>query len=188
VYAFGKGPSATSVAAGPKSTTLGDKVIIEGTVTDISAGTEDFTISANYPNGIPAIADESMSAWMEHLYMQQPLPTNATGVEVWIDVVDANGNYRNIGTTTSDISGYYSFEWEPDIPGKYTVVATFAGTESYYASYSETSFTVAEPSVTPAPTPTPAPMTDTYVMGFGAAAIVAIVIIGLVLIMMLRKR
>jgi len=120
--------------------------------------------------------------------MQQPLPTNAMGVEVWIDVIDANGNYRNIGTATSDISGYYSFEWEPDIPGKYTVIATFAGTESYYASYSESSFTVVEPTVTPAPTPEPASMTDTYVLGIGAAAIVAIIVIGLIIILMLRKR
>jgi len=188
VYAIGKGPSATTVSAGPKSTMMGDKVIIEGTVTDISAGTKDFTISANYPNGVPAIADESMTVWMESLYMQQPLPTDAKGVEVYVDVIDANGNYRNIGTVTSDISGYYSLDWQPDIPGKYTVIATFAGTESYYASYAETSFTVGEPTVTPAPTATPAPMTDTYVMGFGIAAIVVIIIIGLVLILMLRKR
>ena len=120
--------------------------------------------------------------------MDQPFPANAAGVEVLIDVLDANGNYRNIGTTTSDANGFFSFTWDPDIPGDFKVVAAFAGSASYYASCAETAFTVVEPVVTPAPTPTPAPMTDTYVLGMGAAAVVAIVVIGLVLIMMLRKR
>jgi len=85
---------------------------------------------------------------MEYLHRDQQLPTNATGVEVTIDVIDANGNYRNIGTATSDTSGFYSLMWEPDILGKYTVIATFAGSESYYASWSETAF-----GVTAAPSP-----------------------------------
>ena len=129
-----------------------------------------------------------MSQWMEYVYMQQPLPTNATGVEVTIDVIDSNGNYRNIGTATGDISGFYSFEWQPDIPGKYTVIATFGGSETYYASYAETAFTVVEPEVTPAPSPTPAPMTDMYVLGSTAGIVIAIVAIGLIIILLLRKR
>jgi len=34
--------------------------------------------------------------------------------------------------------------WKPDIPGKYTVIATFAGSASYYGSYVETTFGVEE--------------------------------------------
>jgi len=49
-----------------------------------------------------------MTEWMEYLYQQQPMPTNATGVPVSIDVIDANGNYRNIGTATSDTTGAFS--------------------------------------------------------------------------------
>ena len=71
---------------------------------------------------------------MEYVYEQQPMPTNATGVPVTITVIDSNGNYRQIGTTTTDSSGMYSFPWTPDIRGKYTVIATFAGTGSYYGS------------------------------------------------------
>ena len=77
----------------------------------------------------------------------------------------------------------------PDIYGDYTVIATFAGSESYYASYAETAFVVdqaLEP--TPPPDPTPAPMTDTYVLGMGAGAIIAIIAIGLVIILILRKK
>ena len=53
---------------------------------------------------------------MEAVYMQQPMPTNATGVPVTFSVVDSNGNYRQIGTTTSDASGTFAFTfWTPDI-------------------------------------------------------------------------
>ena len=31
--------------------------------------------------------------------------------------------------TTSDASGFYSYQWTPDITGKYTVIATFGGTQ-----------------------------------------------------------
>ena len=83
--------------------------------------------------------------------MQQPKPNNATGVPVTISVVDANGNYREIGTTTTDATGFYSFQWKPDIDGKYTVYAKFGGSESYWPSQATTAFAV-DPA---APTPTP---------------------------------
>jgi hypothetical protein len=103
-----------------------------------------------------------------------------------LDVIDANGNYRNIGTATSDANGAFSLVWEPDIPGKYTLIATFGGSESYWRSSAETAFNVEEaPQPTPEPTPEPAPMTDTYVSGFGIAIIVAIAIVG---VLLLRKR
>jgi hypothetical protein len=92
--------------------------MIQGTVTDISAGTKEK--ADRFPNGVPAVSDASMSEWMLYVYKQFPRPTNATGVTVNISVVDANGNYRDIGTTTSDADGFYSFNWMPDIEGKYT--------------------------------------------------------------------
>jgi hypothetical protein len=77
----------------------------------------------------------------------------------------------------------------PDIPGKYTVIATFAGSEAYFASYDETAFVVDQaPEPTAAPEPTPAPMTDTYVIGLGIAAIIAIVVMGLLILMKVSKK
>jgi hypothetical protein len=179
IYCFGKGKTAITVTAGPEAITHGSSLIIKGSVTDQSPGAKD----------TPAISDEDMSAWMEHLYMQKPIPAEVTGVEVTIDVIDANGNYRNIGTATSDMSGFYSLDWMPDIPGKYTVIATFTGSESYWSSYAETAFVVDEArEPTPPPEATPAPMTDTYVLGMGTAAVVSIIAIGLVLILMMRKK
>ena len=121
IYAVGKGPSATTVTAPDVGVTFGSSVMIRGTITDVSAGTQEHARTARFPNGVPAIADKYMGEWMKYVYMQFPRPTNATGVEVALSVLDANGNLREIGRTTSDADGFYSFDWTPDIPGKYTV-------------------------------------------------------------------
>jgi outer membrane protein assembly factor BamB len=182
IYCIGKGPSATTVTASPKVSVLGDSVLIEGTVTDISAGTRQSEQAARFPTGVPAASDDSMSAWMEYVYMQKPCPTNSTGVTVTLDVVDANGNYRSIGTATTDTSGTFSYMWQPDIPGKYTLIATFQGSESYYASYMETAFGVSEaPVATPTPTPLTLPPYESYTIGAAVAVIIAIAIAVLLL-------
>ena len=72
-----------------------------------------------------------------------------------IDVIDSNGNYRQIGTTTSD-EWQFGFTWTPDIPGNYTVIANFAGSESYYPSSAPTYFYASGPAATPTPSPTQA--------------------------------
>lgn len=180
VYCFGKGESQSTITTAPKVSTFGSSVLIEGKVIDK-------TPSAN---GAAAVSDTSMTNWMEYLYMQQPMPTNATGVKVTLDVIDSNGNYRNIGETTTDLTGAYSFTWQPDIPGKYTILASYAGSDSYGSSFAETALQVDEVPQTSA-TPiadTAKPMTDTYVLAVGAAIIVAIAIVGAVIVTMLRKR
>ena len=175
-YGFGKGPSKTTVSAPQTQVTFGENVVIQGTVTDQTPVSKD----------TPAISDESMGLWMEYLHQQKEFPTSATGVEVMIDVVDSNGNYRNIGTTTSTTSGFFDLEWTPDIPGKFQIIATFAGSNSYGSSWAETSMTVVEPPPPEAtPTPTPAPMTDTYIAGSSIAIIAAIAVVAFLL---LRKK
>jgi hypothetical protein len=189
IYSVGRGPSATTVMAGPKSSVFGNSVVIEGTVTDIAAGTKQTEQAGRFPNGVAAVSDENMMEWMGYVYQQKPFPSNCTGVPVSIDVLDSNGNYRNIGTAMSDASGFYSFEWMPDIPGKFNVIATFKGTKGYWPSFSETSFVVdPAPQATPPPTPEPAGMTDTYVTGFGIGIIIAIVAVGIVIIIFLRRK
>jgi hypothetical protein len=156
-------------------------------VTDISPGTEEYDLRARFPNGVPAIADENQSGWMLHVYKQFELPADVNGVEVVISVLDPNNNCYEVGRATSDENGFYSVAFTPPVPGKYTIYATFAGSESYWQSHAETALFVEDaPAETPPPTPTPAPMTDTYVTGFGIAMIIAIVI-GFALLL-LRKR
>jgi len=175
-YAFAKGKTATTVSASPEVATKGSSILIKGTVMDMSPA---------QPN-TAAISDESMSAWMEYLHMQQPMPTNATGVEVVLSVLDSNNNCYEIGRTTSDTTGQYSFLWEPEIPGKFQITATFRGSEAYYGSFAVTSVGVIEapPATTPPEYPQPIDPTWTIV-GVG---IVVIAAIAAAIILLLRKR
>ena len=189
IYAIGKGPSATTVTASPKVSLEGSSVLVEGTVTDISPSTDDIALKKRFPNGVPAVADESMSDWMLYVYKQWACPADVKGVEVVVEVLDPNNNYYEVARATSDGTGFYSATFEPPVPGKYTIIASFKGSKAYYGSHAETAIFVENaPQATPEPTPTPAPMTDTYVMGFGIGMIIAIVIVGLLLYMLLRKR
>ena len=189
IYSVGRGPSATTVTASPKVQTFGNSVVIEGTVTDISAGTEQNQQAADFPNGVPVASDASMKDWMGYVYNQKPLPTGFTGVPVSIDVLDANNNYRNIGTATTDPKGFFSFMWKPDIPGNYTVIATFAGTNGYWPSSAESAFGVDEAAAAAPGPEIPQPVDNTMtIVGVGVALLIAIAVVGVVLGLMLRKR
>jgi hypothetical protein len=175
-YCIGKGPSATTVNASPKISVHGSSVLVEGYVTDQSPGAPD----------TPAIADEYQKTWMEYLYMQQPMPTDAKGVEVVISVLDPNNNMYEVGRTTSDTNGMFKLTFTPEVPGTYSVIAKFEGSKSYGSSLSETAISVDE--APPQPTQQPAvspPPTEMYVLGTGVAIIIAIAILG---ILLLRKQ
>jgi hypothetical protein len=191
IYAYGMGPSKTTVTAPNPVTTVGSPIVITGTVTDISAGSQQNAVAANYPNGLPCVSDASMTQFMQAVYMQQTMPTNLTGVPVTISVTDSNGNHYNIGTATTDpYTGTYSLTWKPIIPGNFTVSATFAGTNGYYGSYATTYFYAGSPAATPAPTAAPLTglaSTGTLELGIGVVVIV-IVIIGAAIMLMLRRR
>jgi outer membrane protein assembly factor BamB len=189
IYCIGKGASATTVTASPKVSVHGNSVLVEGTVIDTVAGTKQNEQAARFPNGVPAVSDESMSAWMEYVYMQKPMPTDATGVEVVLETLDPNGNFYEIGNTTSDASGTFSYMFTPEVPGKYTIIATFKGSESYWGSHAETAIGVSEaPAATPEPTPTPASIADMYFVPATIGIIIAIAVVGAVIVLMLRKR
>ncbi len=189
IYAYARGPSKITVDAPSVGVTTAIPVTITGTITDISAGSQQSAVALNYPNGLPCVSDASMSQWMETVYMQQPMANNITGVLVTLSVVDANGNYRTIGTTTSNVYGTYSLNWTPDISGSYTVIANFAGSKSYYPSSTSAAFYASEPAATPSPAPiassTP---TEMYFALSTAAIIIAIIIVGAVLALLVRKR
>ena len=189
IYVTGRGPSQTTADAPKAAVQIGSSIIISGRVTDISAGTNQNEQAARFPNGVPCASDESMSAWMSYVYQQRPLPTDFTGVNVNIDVIDANGNYRSIGTTKTDASGYYSLQWIPDIEGKYSVIARFPGTDGYWSSYSETSFAVDPATPTQAPPATTAPSTgEQYFIPAVAAIAILIIACFAVTLLVLRKR
>ena len=192
IYCFGQGPSKTTVSAPGVGVTTATPVTITGSVTDISAGSQQNAVAANFPNGLPCVSDDSMTQFMAAVYQQQPMPTNLTGVPVTISVTDSNHNTYPIGTTTTNpLTGTFGLTWTPIIQGNYTVTATFAGTGGYYGSYATTYFYAGAPAPTAAPTaspPTGLASTGSLMLGV-AAIIIVIVIIGVVLaILMLRKR
>jgi hypothetical protein len=186
IWAIGKGPSDTSVLVQDDVVTLGDNVMVKGMVTDISAGTKDYALAARFPDGVPAVADANMSDWMLYVYKQFPKPADIIGVNVTISVLDPNGNAYPVATTTSNGNGFYSAIFTPEVPGKYTVYATFTGSNAYYGSSAVTAINVEETlAATPGPTPVPQEPVGTYFVVSTIAIIVAIAIVG---ILLFRKR
>jgi outer membrane protein assembly factor BamB len=190
IYCIGKAASATTVTTQNDIFTQGNSVLIKGTVTDLAPGTKQDELAARFPNGVPAIADEYMDEWMEYLYMQKPCPMMINGVEVKLETLDPNGNFYEIGRTTSDTSGFYSLMWEPPVPGKYTIIATFEGSDSYWRSFSETAIGVTEaPSPSGPIEPEPIQPAEAPLISIEVAIIIAVaVVIGIVAFWTLRKR
>jgi hypothetical protein len=180
LYTVGKGPSAITVGT---TTGIGEmsKVTVAGAVTDASPGSQ--------IKGSAAISDKDMGAWMAYKFMNQPRPANARGVDVTISVVDPNNNLYVVNTTTSNSDGTYSVDFAPQVAGQYQLIATFAGSNSYYPSFAHSTVYVnAAAPVTAAPTATPVSMTETYLLSSTAAIIIAIAIAGVVLAILLRRK
>ena len=190
LYCYGKGPSATTISAPDTVQPLNTPVLIKGTITDTAAGSQQEEQAARFPDGVPAVSDESMQSWMEYVYSQQQKPTDVKGVDVVVSVFDPNNNFYEVGRTTSDANGMYKLMFTPEVPGEYTVIANFEGTKSYYGSHAQTALGVTEVSQ---PTTYPTPLTqpsiaDTYFVPATVAIIVAVIVIGSLNLLMLRKR
>jgi hypothetical protein len=191
LYAFGKGPSDITVSAPSIGVSTETPITITGTITDVSAGTQQQLVKSNFPNGLPCVSEQSQSHFMEAVYQQQSMPTSVIGVPITLSVLDANNNYRTIGTTTSNALGTFGFTWTPDIPGDFTVYANFAGSNSYYPSSAATQIHASIPaSHTAEPTATTATsVADTYfVPAIAGLFVLIIIVLALVAMMMFRKR
>jgi len=148
IFAIGKGLTATTVQTPLTAIHAGDQFTITGTITDQSPGQTCLGIPAA---GTPAIADEYMTQWMEYLYMQDQMPTDAKGVPVQLVAIDSNGVSTTIGTVTSDSLGFFNTHWTvPNAPGDYKIIANFAGSNSYYGSSAVAAITVVAAAPTPA--------------------------------------
>ena len=160
IYGVSKGPTAVTVSVPNAGVQLGSSVMISGTLIDISPGTQEFALTARFPNGVPAVADEYMSDWMKYVYMQFEYPQDTVGVPVKLDALDPNGNYLYIGTATTDEYGNYGFAFEPEISGQYKITAKFEGTKAYYESAITTYLSV-DPAVASTPMDTDEPIDTT---------------------------
>jgi hypothetical protein len=126
---------------------------------------------------------------MKQLFQKAALSTNATGVQVSLDTIDPDGNLVHIGDTPCDASSNYGIAFTPEVPGKYQIIATFAGSNSYDPSFGTTYVVIGNE----APTPSPLPqlkesIADRYLIPATIDIIIAILAIGIVIILMLRKR
>ncbi|HLN45109.1 MAG TPA: hypothetical protein VK209_05330 [Candidatus Sulfotelmatobacter sp.] len=183
MFVLGKGTSATTITAGPKTISNGDLVIVEGTVLDTSIA----------QLGTPTVSEESMGAYMSYIHLQSQPPTNATGVPVSIDAIDPAGTFVHIADVTSDISGSFSYMWKPKTEGQYKITATFAGSPSYGSSFAETAI-----GVTPAAQQNNNNNSDgsavniqdntNILYGILAAVVVAIILALVAIVVVLRKR
>ncbi|PVX26401.1 MAG: hypothetical protein CW691_01585, partial [Candidatus Bathyarchaeum sp.] len=137
-YVFGKGQSVTTVSAPQTAVAKGTSFLITGTVLDISPAQE----------GTPCVSADSMSTQMEYLHLQRPIDgiwgdLTITGVPVTLTAVSESGEYIDLGTTTTN--GYYgtfSLAWTPSNEGKYEIIASFAGDDSYGSSAAATAVIV----------------------------------------------
>ena len=134
--------------------------------------------------GTPAIADADQQAWMEYLYKQHAMPTNATGVPVLLQTMRSDGTIIDIATVISDIMGHYEYTWTPPTQETYKILATFLGSESYWMPSAETALGFDTAASTPA---AKAPAYRPIDLAIIAAVAVAIVI-GIVNLCALRKR
>jgi hypothetical protein len=170
IYCFGKGPSATTVSAPTTTVPLETGVLIQGTVTDVSAGAKQSPLPERFPNGVPAMSDANMGSWMAYLYMQQPKPTNATGVTVFLQAMKSDGTVIDLWHATTDLTGHYQYTWTPQTADTYKIIATFEGSEAYWPSTVECGVSVGSAPPTPASAsdvasavvsqiPTPVPVT-----------------------------
>jgi hypothetical protein len=166
-------------------------MVISGTVMDVSAGTTQQAVKADFPEGVPCVSDASQSQWMPYVYEQQAVPTNVTGVPVTLTDIDPNGNSYTIGTVTSNAFGTFGFTWTPSLQGSYTIIATFAGSGAYYGSSADTYIYAGPAPATPAPTA--APVTglasqSSLTLGIAVAVIVILIAIAIVGILLLRRK
>ena len=84
-----------------------------------------------------------------------------------IDAIDPNGNYIHLGDVTSDASYQYSLEVSSNLltagAGTYKVIASLAGSKSYYSSSAETALSLTEAAPTTSPIPVASlPPTEMY--------------------------
>jgi hypothetical protein len=190
IYIVGRGPSATTVSAPHSGLSWATPLVITGSVIDLSSGTKQDAQSVRFPNGVPVSSDASMKDWMGYIYQQRPAPNNFTGVPVQISVLDSNNNFRTIGVATTDATGTYSLTWTPDIPGDFTVYASFTGTNGYWPSSAIDHFTVMQAS-TPVSTAEPVTgfATTSDLMTYIVVGVIAIIIaIAIATLLNLRKR
>jgi hypothetical protein len=138
--------------------------------------------------------------------MQQPKPTNNTGVPVILTATKSDGTTITIGSAVTDEDGIFRLQWTPETADFYKITAYFAGDDSYWGSQANTVLMVGSGSSqmgqTASPTASPSQITQTttptsspahpefaitgYV--YGAIAAVVIVVVAVAAFAYIRRK
>jgi hypothetical protein len=138
MYVIGKGKSETTVSAPLTAVSKGTAMTITGTILDMSPAQP----------GTPCVSKDSMEVQMQHIHLQMPIDgihhnVTLVGVPVTLSAFGSDGEYYDLGTTTSDgYYGSYGLKWTPPAEGVYRIVASFEGDDSYGSSGASTYVTV----------------------------------------------
>ncbi|MDR2700359.1 MAG: PQQ-binding-like beta-propeller repeat protein [Nitrososphaerota archaeon] len=181
MYVLGKGESKTSISGPQTAVSKGSSVVLTGKVLDQSPVSIGKTAG-----GIACVADESMALWMDYNYLQLPIDGiygNETikGVQVFLTAENENGEYTYIGEAYTDSSGTFSCLWTPEKTGKYTVTATFDGSNAYGASSDTTAIGVVEATGNQA-NGNNQPNFGLYIIGSTIVIVAVVLLIGLLLL------
>ena len=193
VYAYGQGPSKTTVTAPSVGVAISTPVTISRNSNRHICRLTARSSSSKLPqrSSMRIRCKHDLNGWNTFTSNNQNQPT-ITGVTVTLTAIDPNGNFVTLGTVTSDASGTYALTWTPPaIPGNYAITATFAGTGGYYGSTAEAHVYVGPASATPAPTAAPASGLATMsglTIGIAVAVIAIIIAIAIVGLLLLRKK
>jgi hypothetical protein len=132
---------------------------------------------------------------MEYLYMQRPIDglnhdQTMTGVPVTLTAIDSSNNVISIGTTiTNGYYGTFGVSWTPPKQDTYTIIASFAGDDSYGSSTAATNLSVGPAPETQQPIEIPTPVDYTMTIAYAAIAIIIAVVIAVaVAVLLIRKR
>jgi hypothetical protein len=132
---------------------------------------------------------------MEYLHRQMPLTglwnnETITGVPVKLTAMSSDGSVIDIGTvTTNGYYGTFSKAWTPDKEGDYSIIASFAGDDSYGSSGAASGLTVG-PAPTQGETSNPVVTTQPLISTEGVYALSAVLAIAVIAVIFLafRKR
>jgi len=178
IWGVGKGPAALTVSTPDIAVTAGTTALIRGTVTDISPATESDAIKFRFPDGVPAVSDESMSEFMLYVYKDFARPTDTTGLKITVFAQNEVDQTFEIGTTTSDAMGKYSITWTPPKEGNYKIYAYFDSTASFYGTTATNSLAVSS-----APEIAETEPYGLYIALAAIAIIIVVVIFGLLILL-----
>jgi outer membrane protein assembly factor BamB len=182
MYVLGKGESKTSISGPQTAVSKGSSIVLTGKVLDQSPASLSKTAG-----GIACVADESMALWMDYSYLQMPIGgiygnEIVKGVQVFLTAENENGEYTYIGEAYTDSSGTFSYLWTPEEVGKYTITATFGGSNAYGASSDTTAVGVVASSSSGNSNGNDQPNFGLYIAGSTAIIIVVILLIGILLL------